>query len=284
MLNKITKFQQILSVVGGKYKGYQKMKKVNSMIFSGFLILCAILTISCSEKSTTKPDAADAFVSAKAAYNDGLYEIAIQKLSEYKSKYPYSNYAVEADLLIANCHFELGNFEEAAISYKHFIRLHPNHEKVEESLYKIGESYWKEAPDDVDREQEYTKKAIKEWSRLLAKYPNSSFAKEARKNIEKGRRRIAGNLVFIGNFYCKQEIYHACAYRFSQIITEFRQFPDVRKVALEKLYLSFEELAKIKSHNPNSDSNIYFKGLSAKELRDKSQQFKALLDKDNAAK
>ena len=68
------------------------------------------------------------------------------------------------------------------------------------------------------------------------------------------------------------------------IITEFRQFPDVRKVALEKLYLSFEELAKIKSHNPNSDSNIYFKGLSAKELRDKSQQFKALLDKDNAAK
>ena len=101
------------------------------MNFTYFLILCAFLTISCSEKSTIKPDAADAFVSAKEAYNDGLYEIAIQKLSEYKSKYPYSNYAVEADLLIASCHYQLGNFEEAAISYKHFISLHPNHPKVE---------------------------------------------------------------------------------------------------------------------------------------------------------
>ena len=99
----------------------------------------------------------------------------------------------------------------------------------------------------------------------FSKYPNSSFAKEAKSKGQKVRR-IAGNLVFIGNFYCKQEIYHACAYRFSQIITEFKEFPDVIKICLEKLYLSFGELAKIKSHNPDSDSNIYFKGLSAKSL------------------
>lgn len=259
------------------------MKKINSLIFNAFLIAFTITTISCSEKSVSKSESADAFVSAKSAYNDGLYEVAIQKLSEYKSKYPYSKFAVEADLLIANCHYELGNFEEAAISYKHFIRLHPNHEKVEFSMYRVGESYWKEAPDDIDREQEYTKKAIREWSKLLAQYQNSSYADKAKKYITAGRRRIASNLVFIGNFYCKQKIYHACAYRFSEIVAQYRQFSDIRKVALEKLYISFTELAKIKEQNPNSDSNIYFKRLSATELREKAEQFNTLLKKENMA-
>ena len=105
------------------------MKSFNILKLPIFLILCVFLTISCSEKGSDKPSSADAFVTAKEAYNDGLYEIAIQKLSAYKSKYPYSKFAVEADLLIADCHYQLGNYEEAAISYKHFIRLHPKHPK-----------------------------------------------------------------------------------------------------------------------------------------------------------
>ena len=233
------------------------MKSFNILKLPIFLILCVFLTISCSEKGSDKPSSADAFVTAKEAYNDGLYEIAIQKLSAYKSKYPYSKFAVEADLLIADCHYQLGNYEEAAISYKHFIRLHPKHPKVEMSLYRVGESYWNEAPGDIDREQEYTKRAMKEWNLLLSRYPGGKYAKEAKAKVKIGKKRIAANQVFIGSFYCKQEIYHACAYRFLEIAQKYKEFPDIYKVSVEKLYISFRELAKIKGKSPDSDTNLF---------------------------
>ena len=152
--------------------------------------------------------------------------MAIQKLSAYKAKYPYSKFSISADLLIADCHFQLGNYEESAISYKHFIRLHPNHESVDMSLYRVGESYWKEAPDDVDREQEYTKRAIKEWTQLITKFPGSKYSELAKHKIKKGKKRIAENLAFVGSFYCKQKIYHACAYRF------FRNCSRIQRVSV----------------------------------------------------
>lgn len=227
----------------------------------------------CSEKSTNPDDPASAFAAARQPFDDRLYDIAIQKLSGFKARYPYSEFASQAELLIADSHFNLRQYQEAAMSYQQFIRLYPRHEKVDYAMFKVGESYWIEAPEEIDREQEYTIQAISEWQKLLARFPNSKFSEEARKFIDLGRRRVAESYAFVIDFYCKQELWHSCAYKAIEFLDQYSEFSKLRLKALRKASQAFLQLALLKEQNPSADSNIFFQTMSAEQLKEKSQSF-----------
>ena len=240
-----------------------------------FLLFVGLFLSSCTEKEFSPDDATASFVVAREPYDEEMYDMALLKLGEFKSRFPYSQYAVEAELFMANSLFELGRFDEAAISYEQFVKLHPKHPKVDFAMYRSGECHWAEAPEDPDRDQGLTILAVNEWRKLIARFPESEFSREAKNQINNGERRIAGNMVFTANFYCKQEIYHACAYRYLQVIESYPQFEDLIKKAYREAAMAFEQLAQTKSENPDSDKNVYFEQMSAKELRAKASQLRS---------
>lgn len=243
-----------------------------TLIFMFFTAITA-----CSQKDFNPSDPADVFAAAKEPYNDGLYDIAIQKLGEFTARFPYSKLTPEAELLIANSHFELASYAEAAVSYEQFIKLHPKHEKADFAMFRIGESFWTEAPDDIDREQDFTQKAVEEWERLIEAYPNSKYTTDAKQRVKAGLRRIAESFDFIAAYYCKRELYHACAYRSVQILEKYSDFKDLRKKSLKRAAKSFAKLAKEKSKDPESDSNIYLRSMSAEQLLKKSKEFEGMI-------
>ncbi len=130
-----------------------------------FIGIFNVLLTACTEKEFDPNDPAKSYGIAKEPYDDENYEIALTKLGEFKSRFPYSKYATEAELLIANSHYELSQYTEAALAYAQFVKLHPRHPQVDYAMFRIGESYWQDSPEEVDREQEYTLKAIEEWQR-----------------------------------------------------------------------------------------------------------------------
>src|SRR5690349_9299851 len=78
-------------------------------------------------------------LTAKQNYEKGLAELKDENFPEaqkyfqfVKSKFPFSKFAVLAELAIADTQFARGNYTEAIDSYKSFARLHPTHEKVED--------------------------------------------------------------------------------------------------------------------------------------------------------
>ena len=232
------------------------------------IIFLSLITFSygCTEKEFDPNDAKKSFGLAKEPYDDGRHDQAITKLGEFKSRFPYSQYAVEAELLIANSHFELEHYSEAAAAYQQFAKLHPKHAKVDYALFRIGECYWSEAPEEVDREQEYTQKAVDEWEKLVAKLPDSVYAKKAVGLINDGKRRLADSDDFASKFYCKLEIYHACAYRYIILARDYPQFLDLKKTALSEAARALDEVAKQKKADTESDKNIYFKKYSAEAI------------------
>lgn len=238
------------------------------------LIISALFSVACVEKDVDPSDPAAAFAKARESYDDEMYEIAITKLGEFKSRFPYSKHAPEAELMVANSHYQLGHYSEAASAYELFSKLHPKHEQADFAQFRVGESYWAEAPDSIDREQDYTLKAIAEWEKLIANYPKSANSQKAQELLLQGRRRVAEHSNFIAKFYCKQEIYHACAYRYLELIDQYPQFKDLTKVAYEKASMAFEEMSKLKSKDEQSDANIYFKSMSASDLKRKSEELK----------
>lgn len=231
----------------------------------------------CVEKEFDPNDPEKSFAIAKEPYEDESYEIALTKLGEFKSRFPYSKYAVEAELMIANSHYELGQFTEAALAYEQFIKLHPKHPKVDYAMFRIGESFWQDSPEEIDREQEYTLKAIQEWQKLLARFPESEYSAKAKELIKRGQRRVAESIAFTFRFYCKQEIYHACAYRAIQLADEYGEFSDLRIEALEAAIFALGKVADGKAKDPESDKNLYFKTMSADEIRARADNFKRLL-------
>ena len=248
-------------------------KKV-SAVFSLFVISLT-LTLACVDKDIDPSDPAAAFARAREPYDDELFEPAIQKLSEFKSRFPYSKHAPDAELMVADSQFQLNRFAEAASSYEQFVKLHPRHEKADFAQYRVGESYWSDAPDDIDREQEYTLKAIAEWEKLQSTYPNSDQTKKAQEFLTKGKRRVAEHSDFIAKFYCKQEIYHACAYRYLELAEQYPQFKDLLKKAYGKAAEAFSNLAEGKSKDQESDANLYYKSYSSSELKQKADEMQA---------
>jgi outer membrane protein assembly factor BamD len=252
------------------------MPRKTKLLTLMFCIL-AVITSACSEKEFDPNDPQKSFGIAKEPYNDENYEIAIQRLGEFKARFPYSKFATEAELLIANSQFELGHYTESAFAYEQFAKLHPHHPQVDFAYFRIGESYWKDAPEEIDREQEYTQKAIAEWEELITRMPDSNYSKEARTLVAKGKRRIAESILFVARFYCKQEIYHACAFVSVQMADEFGEYGDLRVEALTLAIKALDHVAIAKAKAPDSDKNLYFKSMSADEIKARADNFRRLL-------
>lgn len=238
-----------------------------------FLLSLIVFLMACEEKTLTS-DPAESFSRSKAYYDDGDYEIAINKLGEFKSRFPYSQFAQEAELLIADSHFQLGHFEEAAAAYSSFAKLHPKHPKKPFAMFRAGQCYWSLSPEDIDREQDFTELAVEQWRTLVQTYPDNEYTKLALPLIGKGERRLADSYQFAADFYCKQKIYESCAFRSMALIEAYPQFKDLRKIALKRIVASLDQVAKAKKMDPDSDKNIYHQTMSAEEIEALADRFR----------
>ena len=239
-------------------------------------LVCAVAAVilfslpGCTEKVLDPNDPKTSYAHAKEAYDEESFEIAISKLGEFKSRFPYSQYATDAELLIANAQFQLSRYPEAVVSYEQFVKLHPKHPQSDFAMFRIGESYWKDAPEEVNREQEFTAKAIDEWHKLLATHPESKYSNEARNLILAGRKRLAEHAIFISDFYCRKKIYHSCAFRFLQVDKDFPEFPAIRKSALLAAATALELVAKQKEIDPDLDTNLFVRDKTAAQIREEA--------------
>ncbi len=251
---------------------------INLKFFRQLLFSLIILGTyqGCTDDTEMSPDPEIAFAKAREYYDDGSYDLAVKKLGEFKSRFPYSKYSLLAELFIANSHFELGNYEQAATAYKQFVKLHPKHEKVPFAMYRTGESYWIDAPEAINRDQELTQTSINEWKQLIERFPNSEYTKQAKEKSSQGRRRIAESHEFVVEFYCKQEIYHACAYRAIKLLDDYPEYKDIRKNVLRLGSEALFQVAKQKHEDPESDKNIFVKRMTEQQLIEKAQQFSKL--------
>ena len=253
------------------------MIKKQTLLKIAFLSLFVGMLSHCAEKELDPNDPKKSFSIAKEPYDDKRYEDAIRRLGEFKSRFPYSQFAPESELLIADSQFHLDRFQESAATYQTFVKLHPRHAKVDFAMFRTAESYWEDAPEAVSREQESTEKAVKQWQELVEKFPKSEYTPKAKEMAEQGTRRIAESHQFIARFYCKQEIWHACAFRYIKLLERFPQYKDMSNEALAKAADALDKIAEAKEKDPQSDKNLFHRSMTAQQIREKAANFRKIL-------
>ena len=115
----------------------------------------------------------EAFAYAKKLHRKKYYEQTIEELDRLRNTFPFSTYAIDAELLIADTLLTKGAYIEAAGAFESFAKLHPNHKKTDYALFQVGNAYFKDAPKSIDRDQSSTDQALRAFQVLLQRYPNS---------------------------------------------------------------------------------------------------------------
>jgi outer membrane protein assembly factor BamD len=150
------------------------------------------------------------------------YEDAIKDFRQLKERYPYSKYAMLAELKLGDAHFYNKDYTEAAIAYEEFARLHPRNEVVSYVLYQIGMCHFLSFT-TVDRDQEETRLAIESFQRLVQTFPDSEYALKARKQLFECQKRIAAHEYHVGRLYYIMGEYYAARERLEQVNRKYPQ-------------------------------------------------------------
>jgi len=173
------------------------------------------------------------------------YNLAAEKFQNLKDRYPYSRYAILAELKLADALFLRGRYIEAAEAYQEFERLHPKNEAVPYVIYQLGMCYFKQMP-TYDRDQSNTVKSIQTFTRLRQTYPESKYAAMAAARLTEAQKNLAGHEFYVGRFYFNMGAYKAALGRFMGLI---KNYPDAgyHNQAIEFIRLCREKLAEIKT-------------------------------------
>ena len=157
------------------------------------------------------------------AYENGRYQKAIEKFQKLKDYYPFSKYAILAELKIADAHYRRHEYEEAVFAYENFEQLHPRNEAIPYVIYQIGRCYY-DRIDTPDRDQTSARKALETFQRLIKQFPRDQYSIRAAEHIKTAQKSLAGHAYVVGVFYYNTKHYKAALHRFMSIISDY---PDV---------------------------------------------------------
>jgi outer membrane protein assembly factor BamD len=201
----------------------------------------AVLTIALLCGCATAPPEEEELPSAESYYQHGVetlagkrtfllfhdvdYAKAIEYFQEVIDNYPYSDFAILAELQIADIHFERGEYEEASSYYHDFVELHPNHAKVSYALYRNGLCSYNQMRAS-DRDQAPTREAVAQFKALIERYPQSEMASDAAIRLHECEDRLARQDIDIADYYYSQRAWFAAARRYRAALKDFPEHED----------------------------------------------------------
>jgi outer membrane protein assembly factor BamD len=242
------------------------------------IVLCIffIFSFSCSSvehiKGKTKVETY--YLRGIAALEKGLYKKSVEYLTKVKNKFPYSRYAIDAELKLADANFKQDNFLEAQKQYSMFAELHPSNKNVPYAIYKSGVCFFSLLPSTIDRDLQESYRAIKEFKYLIKKYPNSEYAKLAEKKLKESKIKLAKKELYVARYYRKQDKYKSVVNRYKAILKDYPNtgYEEESYFGLTEAYYKLGNLAEAKYYAdllilsyPNSKYVNYAKKIQNKE-------------------
>jgi outer membrane protein assembly factor BamD len=227
------------------------------------LILLFSLTLyGCSSNDELPDVAADA--GEQQIYDDAQnylrgdnYDLAVRSFQLLEARYPFGKYAEQAQLEIIYAHYNAYEHEAAVEAADRFIRLHPQHPNVDYAYYMKGLAAYTSnedifsrfmPTDPTKRDTSHAKEAFAEFSQLLARFPDSPYAADAKARMISLRNMLARHEIIIANYYLRRGAYLASVNRGRFVVENFQRTPAVADglavMAQGYIYLGMDDLAE----------------------------------------
>ncbi|BFM14347.1 outer membrane protein assembly factor BamD [Maricurvus nonylphenolicus] len=204
------------------------------MVLASLLVL-----VACSSNEEQGPQYTtekDFYEAAQRQLKARQWELAIENLQGLEENFPFGTYAEQAQLELIYAYYRNFEHEASSAAADRFIRLHPQHRNVDYAYYMKGLSSFTEGngmferflPTDLTRRDPgAARESFAHFSQLLARFPNSTYAPDARKRMIYLRNLLARYEIHVANYYFKRGAYVAAVNRGRYVVENFQQTPAV---------------------------------------------------------
>jgi outer membrane protein assembly factor BamD len=151
----------------------------------------------------------------------GKFRQASKMFDEVERQHPYSSWATQAQLMSAYAHYVNNEYDDAIIGLDHFIDLHPGHRSAPYAYYLKALCYYEQIT-DVGRDQKNTEEALNSLAEVVARFPNTDYARDASLKLDLTRDHLAGKEMEIGRYYETRGEYLAAINRFRTVIERYQ--------------------------------------------------------------
>ncbi len=201
----------------------------------GAIFAAGLALIACSSPEPEIPE-----TPVEILYNNARYELelgnerkAATLFDEVERQHPYSKWATQAQLMSAYAYYLVDAYDDAIPALERFIELHPGNRSAPYAYYLRALCYYEQI-EDVTRDQGNTEFARRALSDVLARFPNTPYARDAGLKLDLVFDHLAGKEMEVGRYYLQRSQYLAAINRFKTVIDKY-QTTSLVPEALERL-------------------------------------------------
>jgi outer membrane protein assembly factor BamD len=259
---------------------------VRSRLVLVLLVSWGLVGAGCASGPEKRPrvsyrtSAKENFLKGKKAFEDEDYLEAAEYFKFVKSKFPYSAFATESDLYLADCDFERDRFMEAADKYRHFVKLHPRNKKVPYALYRVAMCHFEQIPDEWwfsppahEMDQSETVRTIREFDYYLKRFPQDEYVPKAQEFLKKCKVRMAEQVMYVLNFYRKRDHFRAVIWRADELL---KKYPGL---GYDEEVLYYKSQAQVEVEDPQGAKETLHQLLSRFPKGDYASAARKMMDK-----
>lgn len=153
-------------------------------------------------------------------FGEQEYKTAIEQFEEVERQHPFSPWAQQAQIMAAYAAYRGGYFDDGIAILDRFVKLYPTHAAAPYAYYLKAMSYYTQIS-DVGRDQKKTEEARNALKDVVARFPDSDYARDAKLKLDLTTDHLAGKEMEIGRYYLKQRDYVAAIGRFERVIETY---------------------------------------------------------------
>ncbi|NLQ19142.1 outer membrane protein assembly factor BamD [Marinomonas sp. M1K-6] len=219
--------------------------------FSG-IVSFSLFIVACSSQQVQEPDLPERvyYDKAQQALQENLPSTAIKHLKDLDSRYPFGEFSTRAELDLIYAQMEAADFIAAHASAERFIKNHPEHDSVGYAYYMRALSTYKGAEslmsrylnlDPSERDSRELSKAFRELADFTARFPNSTYAPDAKARMYYLREMVARHELQVARYYLKRKAPLSALRRSQEVI---QHYPSTRSIedALAISVQSYQDL------------------------------------------
>ncbi|MDF3035903.1 MAG: outer membrane protein assembly factor BamD [Paucimonas sp.] len=235
------------------------MKSLKYLVFALLLPLSACGMFGSKEDESAKWSAEKLYSEARDDMEAARYESAIKNFERLESRYPFGVYAQQAQMEVAYAYYRQGNKEEAVAAADRFIKLHPNHAKVDYMYYlrglinfndRLGMLDFVSHQDPSERDPKAARDSFEAFKLLVERFPGSSYTPDALGRMKYLIGALAKYEVHVARYYFRRGAYVAALNRAQAAVRDYQENPAVE----EGLFIMMKSYDALNLHDLRDDT------------------------------
>jgi len=174
--------------------------------------------------------------------NRGRFKDAAADFQQIKDRYPYSKYAIQAELKMADALYIQEAYDLAFDAYTEFEKLHPKNKEIPYVIFRRGLCQFDQVK-SFDRDQGRMLRAKEEFERLIRLFPEDAYGQRAQQYLRECLISLSKYELYVGHFYFKKGKYQAALDRYLYVVNTYPDMGQYQE-ALEYISLCKQKISE----------------------------------------